>query len=67
MRLTIESEEEADGRWFAEILELLGVMSYGNTREDAVAAAQALAFRVIADRIEHGEAPALESVAFVAA
>lgn len=61
MRLTIEFEEEEDGRWLAEIPELPGVMSYGTTRADAMAAVQALAFRVIAERIEHGEALTLRS------
>jgi predicted RNase H-like HicB family nuclease len=57
MRLTIESEQETDGRWIAEIPELPGVLVYGPTREQAVEQAKALALRVIADRIEHGGAP----------
>jgi len=69
MTLTVELERETDGRWIAEIRELSGVLAYGSTRERALAAAQALAFRVLADRIEHGEAsPAsVERVAFVTA
>ncbi|PKL42214.1 MAG: HicB family protein [Candidatus Riflebacteria bacterium HGW-Riflebacteria-1] len=53
----LEVEREDDGRWIAEIPELPGVMKYGNTRKDAIAQTKALALRVIADRIEHGEFP----------
>lgn len=56
MALTIEIEREADGRWLAEVAELPGVLAYGQTRDEAVAKAQALSLRVLADRIEHGEA-----------
>jgi predicted RNase H-like HicB family nuclease len=56
MGLTIEYEQEADGRWIAEVLELPGVLSYGPTRDAAIAHAQALALRVLADRLEHDEA-----------
>ena len=52
---TIETERETDGRWIAEIAEIPGVMQYGGTREEAIARVEALALRVIADRIEHGE------------
>lgn len=55
MRFTIETEQEADGRWIAEVLELSGVLKYGATREMAIAQAEALALRVIAERIESGE------------
>ncbi len=55
MILPIEVEQEDDGRWLAEILELPGVLAYGDTREVAIIAARALALRVLADRIEHGE------------
>jgi predicted RNase H-like HicB family nuclease len=55
MHYTIEYEQEADGRWIAEIVELPGVMRYGTTREEAVSRAEALALRVMADRIEAGE------------
>ncbi|NBP82147.1 type II toxin-antitoxin system HicB family antitoxin [bacterium] len=51
----VEVESEEDGRWIAEIPELPGVMAYGTTRESAIARAEALALRVIADRLEHGE------------
>lgn len=53
--MTIEIEEEVDGRWIAEIPELPGVMTYGGTRQDAIAKAKALALRAMADRLEHGE------------
>jgi predicted RNase H-like HicB family nuclease len=55
---TIELEREDDGRWLAEVPALPGVMTYGQDRDDAVARVQALALRVIADRLEHREAPA---------
>ena len=55
MNLRIEIAREEDGRWIAEVADLPGVMSYGSTRGDAVAKAKALALRVIADRLEHGE------------
>jgi predicted RNase H-like HicB family nuclease len=54
-QLTIESEQEEDGRWIAEILELPGVLVYGTTQDIAIANVQALALRVIADKLEHGE------------
>jgi predicted RNase H-like HicB family nuclease len=53
----IEIEQEADGRFIAEVRELPGVMAYGETSEDALAHVQALALRVLADRLEHGEGP----------
>jgi predicted RNase H-like HicB family nuclease len=54
--LSIEIEKEEDGRWIAEIGGLPGVMAYGTSIEEARAKAQALALRVVADRLEHGEA-----------
>jgi predicted RNase H-like HicB family nuclease len=53
--LSAELEQEEDGRWIAEIAELPGVLAYGKTAEDAQARAQALALRVVADRLDHGE------------
>ncbi|MEW6320308.1 MAG: type II toxin-antitoxin system HicB family antitoxin [Acidobacteriota bacterium] len=55
---TIEIEREVDGRWLAEVPALSGVMAYGQDRDEAVARVQALALRVIAERLEHREAPA---------
>jgi predicted RNase H-like HicB family nuclease len=52
--LVVEIEQEEDGRWIAEIPQLPGVMAYGSTRDEAVLRAEALAFRVLTDRIEHG-------------
>lgn len=68
MTLTIELEREDDGRWIAEVPALSGVLCYGATRDEAVARVQALALRVIAERLEHGEAPPdLLNVSFQAA
>ena len=67
MTLQIELEQEADGRWIAEIQALPGVLTYGQTRTDAVAKVQALALRV-AERLEQGEAvPEFLTVTFQAA
>lgn len=55
---TIELDREDDGRWLAEVAALPGVMCYGADRDEAVARVQALALRVIAERLEHREAPA---------
>ena len=55
MKLTIEYEQEEDGRWLAEVKEMPGVLTYGKDPEDAMAHAQALALRVIADRLENWE------------
>src|SRR6266545_1131716 len=52
---TVEIEREDDGRWISEVTDLPGVLAYGATRDEAVAKAKALAFRVLADRLEHGE------------
>ncbi|MBC7265706.1 MAG: type II toxin-antitoxin system HicB family antitoxin [Anaerosomatales bacterium] len=54
--LSIELEREVDGRWIAEVPELPGVLAYGKTRDEAIAHVQALALRVVADRLERGEA-----------
>ena len=51
----VDIERETDGRWIGEVSELSGVLVYGSTRNEAVAKAKALAFRVLADRLEHGE------------
>ena len=68
MQLTIELEREEDGRWIAEIPVLPGVMAYGVSRQEVIAQVQALALRVMADRLEHGEeVPTLGGVFAVAA
>ena len=51
----VETEQEVDGRWIAEVPELPGVLAYGATREEAVRKAQALSLHVLAERLEHGE------------
>jgi len=62
----MELDRETNGLWIAEIPDLPGAMVYGETREAAVAKAKALALRVIADRLEHGEAlPELSDISFV--
>jgi predicted RNase H-like HicB family nuclease len=55
-RLLVETEREGDSRWIGEVRALPGVLAYGRTREEALARAEALALRVLADRLEHGEA-----------
>ena len=66
--MRVELEQEVDGRWIAEIPELPGVMAYGNERHEAIAKAQVLALRVLADRLEHGERiPELNEVFAVSA
>ncbi len=68
MTFHIEIDREVDGHWIAEVPDLAGVLTYGATRAQAVAQVQALALRVIADRLEHNESPAeLLSVTFHAA
>ncbi|HEX6622595.1 MAG TPA: type II toxin-antitoxin system HicB family antitoxin [Pyrinomonadaceae bacterium] len=67
MTFTIEFEQETDGRWLAEVLELPGALAYGQTSAEAVAKVKALALRVLADRLEHGEAtPELSNISFAA-
>ncbi len=55
MTFTVEYEQEEDGRWLAEVKELPGVMVYGKDPDDAMAHAQALALRVVANRLENGD------------
>lgn len=56
MNLTFEVERETDGRWVAEVPQLPGVLAYGASASEAMARAEVLALRVVAERIEHGEA-----------
>ena len=61
--MRIEVEREEDGRWIAEIPDLPGVMAYGHTRDAAISRVEALALRVLADRLEQGEqVPTLSEV-----
>jgi predicted RNase H-like HicB family nuclease len=63
MPLTIEVEQEEDGRWLAEVPELPGVLTYGQSRQEAIDRAQSLSLRVLADRLDHGEpVPQMTSV-----
>ena len=68
MTFTVEFEREDDGRWLAEVLELPGVLAYGQTSDEAIAEAQALALRAVADRLEHAEGtPEFLNIHFAAA
>jgi predicted RNase H-like HicB family nuclease len=67
-RMTIEVEQEDDGRWIAEAPLIPGAMAYGATQAEAVMKVEALVLRILADRLDHGEvAPELEKVFTVAA
>lgn len=61
MRLEIETEQEVDGRWIADIPALPGVLAYGQSKAEAITRVQTLALRVLADRVEHGE-PVLDDL-----
>lgn len=55
MKFDIHCEQEKDGRWLAAVMDLPGVLACGHTLEEAMARVQALALRVLADRLDHGE------------
>jgi len=67
VHLTLETEQEDDGRWIAEIPELPGVLAYGQTEQEAIARAEALGLRVIAERLENGEMPTALQIEFTTA
>ena len=68
MTFTVEYEQEEDGRWLAEVMEMSGVLVYGQTSDEAIARAQALGLRVLADKLEHGVgAPEFVNISFAAA
>ncbi|MBS0522564.1 MAG: type II toxin-antitoxin system HicB family antitoxin [Proteobacteria bacterium] len=68
MQLSIECEREEDGRWIAEIVQIPGAMAYGATRDEAIARAEIVALRTLADQIEHGEAKPVDiSISLAAA
>ena len=68
MKFTIENEREDDGRWLAEVPELPGVLAYGATADEAMAKAEVLALRVLAERLESNESgPQPISIGFAAA
>ena len=58
MDFNIECEREEDGRWLAEVPQLPGVLAYGESADAAMAKAEVLALRVLAERLEHGESRA---------
>ncbi len=63
MAFTIEIQQEDDGRWLAEVLDLPGVLAYGQSRREATERVQVLSLRVLAERLEHGESvPEMDSV-----
>jgi predicted RNase H-like HicB family nuclease len=68
MRFQVEFDREEDGRWIAEVRELPGVLAYGASQLEAQAKVKALALRVVAEQLEHGEAaPELGDISFNAA
>jgi predicted RNase H-like HicB family nuclease len=65
--MRLEVEQEDDGRWIAEVAVIPGAMAYGSSRQEAVARVEALVLRILADKVEHGEAtPQLDQVFSVA-
>ena len=66
MECTLQLEQEIDGRWLAEVPELPGVLAYCATSDEAAIKAETLALRVLADRLEHGEAKP-QSIRFIVA
>ena len=60
MKFSIECEREDDGRWLAEVPQLPGALAYGVTADEAMAKAEVLALRVLAERLEHGEVRPLD-------
>jgi predicted RNase H-like HicB family nuclease len=60
MNFTIECEREDDGRWLAEVPQLPGVLAYGQSQAEAMARAEVLALRVLADRLEQNEVQPLD-------
>jgi len=68
MTFTVETEQENDGRWIAEVPQIPGALAYGATRDEAIARVEALGLRVLAERIEQGEtSPEIQQVFTVAA
>jgi len=68
MRYVVEVDREEDGGWLAEVLEMPGAVAFGETREEALRAAEALVLRTLADRVEHREVPAAKlEISFVSA
>ena len=65
MKYNVKFDKEADGRWIAEIVGLSGVMAYGATKKEAAAKVEALALRVIAEKIELGEITPSFNISFI--
>ena len=60
MKFNLECERESDGRWLAEVAQLPGVLAYGASANEAMARAEVLALRVLAEQLEHGEAQPMD-------
>lgn len=67
LSLTIELEEEVDGRWIAEVMQLSGVMVYGKTADEAVRKVKSLALQVLAEQVASAEREDLDAITFVSA
>jgi predicted RNase H-like HicB family nuclease len=68
MIFTLDLDQEEDGRWIAEVVDIPGALAYGATAAQAKANAQAIALRVLADQLEHGETVGdLSNISFAAA
>ena len=57
MNLAVETEQETDGRWIAEVAKLPGVLAYGKTRQEALRRVTSVALRTLADTVENGKTP----------
>lgn len=60
MKFDLECEREDDGRWLAEVVQLPGVLAYGQSANEAMSKAEVLALRVLAEQLEHGEVQPIE-------
>jgi predicted RNase H-like HicB family nuclease len=67
LSLSIDLEQEEDGRWIAEVMQLPGVMVYGLTPEDAVRKAKSLALQVLAEQVASAELQQLDAITFISA
>jgi len=65
MKYIVKYEQESDGRWIAEVEDIPGVLAYGAYKEEAIAKAEALALRVVAEKIEHQEITLDSVISFV--
>jgi predicted RNase H-like HicB family nuclease len=67
MQFQVEFDREVDGRWIAEIVNLPGAMAYGTTKEEALAAVEAIALRALAEKLENERESLKSSVEFACA